>query len=122
MGQHRRRVSEGPHGTVGEHQLPPLPRNIGRVRQWNTINGRPQVFTVLDEVLHSQSTNPSKVFCLQQLRREEDRRIEYRFGYYMIGVRPRMAGKWTWGQFAPMLPQADFQALVRAAQKKGWLR
>jgi hypothetical protein len=42
-------------------------------------------------------------------------------GYYVIGKKPRMAGKWVWGQFATMLPIGDFVKLVKLAQDRGWM-
>jgi len=50
-----------------------------------------------------------------------DGRIEYRLGYYMIGVKPRMAGKWTWGQYATLIPARDFRALIKQAERRDWI-
>ena len=57
----------------------------------------------------------------QEGRHQADGRIEYRLGYYMIGVKPRMAGKWTWGQYATLIPASDFRALIRQAQQRDWI-
>ncbi len=41
--------------------------------------------------------------------------IEYRIGYYMLGKNGRVNGKWTWGQFCPLIPKDDFRRLVAQA-------
>lgn len=83
-------------------------------------------FTIIDEVRHHQSTfaagtSEGKLLCLQLLRFEETGMEELRLGYYIIGKKPRMLGKWVWGQFATMMPIEDFRALVDKARDKGWL-
>jgi hypothetical protein len=95
---------------------PPLPSNIEKI---GTINGKPS-FTVLDEVTQVQSSAPDKAIYLQQLQ-FEDGHIELRLAYYIIGKKPKMAGKWAWGQFTTMIPTKDFQAIIRKASKKGWI-
>jgi hypothetical protein len=42
----------------------------------------------------------------------EDKRIEVRLGYYIIGKKPKMRGRWVWDQFAALLPLRDFRALI----------
>jgi hypothetical protein len=51
----------------------------------------------------------------------DDNRKEMRLCYYMIAHRPRMKGKWAFGQFAPMIRQEDFQFLIEEARKRGWV-
>jgi hypothetical protein len=51
----------------------------------------------------------------------EDKRIEVRLGYYIIGKKPKLRGRWGLGQFAALLPLRDFRALIRAAEKKRWI-
>jgi hypothetical protein len=80
-----------------------------------------RVFTVLDEVVQIQSTNPDKAIYLQRLQFQDDGRIELRLAYYIIGKERRMAGKWVWGQFATMMPEEDSRVIVRKATEKGWL-
>ena len=45
--------------------------------------------------------------------------IEYRVGYYIIGKIGRAKGKWIWGQFCPLIPQEDFDKLIKKAKKEG---
>jgi len=99
---------------------PPLPSKIGK-RGSNNDDGNKQYFTVLDEVTQVQSTYPGKVIFLQRIQFENDSRIELRLGYYIMGKKPSNAGKWVWGQYAPMMPAKDFQAIVRKAIEKGWI-
>jgi len=100
---------------------PPLPRNIGKRRTITDIDGNKQHFTVLDEITRVQSTYPDKVIYLQRLQWENDGRIELRLAYYIIGKKPKMEGRWVWGQFATMIPVEDFQAIIREATRKGWI-
>lgn len=101
--------------------LPPLPDNVGRKRTAKDISGATMHFTVLDEIKFTQSTYPQKAIYLQKIQFEEDGRIEMRLGYYVIGKKPRMAGKWVWGQYATMLPLNDFNQLIKQAQERGWV-
>ena len=104
-----------------EQSLPALPSRIGkRGVLRDPINGSPYSFTVTDEITLPQSELPSKIICLQRIA-FEDGRQEVRLGYYIIGKRPRMLGKWVWGQYAALLPLEDFKAIIRQAEKKGWL-
>jgi hypothetical protein len=101
--------------------LPPLPDNIGKRRRVLDINGDIRYFVILDEIKFHQSTYSSKAIYLQKIQFEEDSRIEFRLGYYIIGKQPRAVGKWVWGQFATMLPSEDFAKAFNLAKEKGWL-
>jgi len=82
---------------------------------------------------HIQSNYPEKVFVIERLRHvgrtgergfvggavEGD--IEYRFGYYVVGRIGRAAGRWVWGQFSPLIPQADVRVLLAKASSEGTL-
>lgn len=61
--------------------------------------------------------NSGKIIVLQKLK-FDDGRHELRLGYYIIGRRDGMKGKWTWGQFAILLPMADFIAISEEARNK----
>jgi hypothetical protein len=43
----------------------------------------------------------------------------YRFGYWVVGRYGRAAGRWTWAQFAPMIPPIDLDALMAKARVEG---
>ena len=78
---------------------------------------------------HVQGSYREKVLVIERLRRHglqgvaayrqddiEPAEIEYRFGYYIVGRIGRAAGRWTWGQFAPLIPQADLSQLLTKAR------
>jgi hypothetical protein len=44
--------------------------------------------------------------------------IQYGFGYYVIGKNGNKDGKWTWGQFCPIIPKPDFWKLIDLAIKE----
>lgn len=72
-----------------------------------------------------------KVFVIERLRRvkvegtsahprtAKTGDIEYRVGYYIIGKNGSAKGKWTWGQFCPLIPGPDFPKLITKAKKEG---
>jgi hypothetical protein len=74
----------------------------------------------LGEIRRFQSNLPSKILCLERIIFEEENRIELRLGYYIIGKKPRMKGKWVWGQYAAMIPVEDFKNLFEEAKTEGW--
>ena len=78
-------------------------------------------YTITDEVRVTQSDMPECILCLQRIEFDEDHRIEIRVGYHIIGKKPKMLGKWVWGQYAAMMPLCDFRALIQEAEKKGWI-
>jgi len=63
---------------------------------------------------------PHKLITFQKLRLEEENRIEFRLGYYMIGVKLGAKGRWVWGQYALMIPEKDFKVILKEAQKRKW--
>jgi hypothetical protein len=79
--------------------------------------------------LREQSNLPQKVYVVMRIRLErvEGTRfyeggaqvgdIEYRLGYYTIARN----GKWWWGQYALMIPHADFAPLLEQARSEGTL-
>jgi len=82
------------------------------------IRGKVKRFTVVDYVTLRQSTYPKKIFVLQNLLFKNGKN-ELRIGYYIIGKKPRMRGKWVWGQFAPFFPKSDLKKLLAKARRKG---
>jgi len=99
---------------------PPLPSNKGKTRPIEDIDGNKRYFTVHDEVTQEQSTNRDKVIYLQRIQ-FEDGEIVLRLAYYIIGKKPKMAGKWVWGQYTTMMPPDDFRAIICKAIEKEWL-
>jgi hypothetical protein len=89
-------------------EWPPLPNNIGKIRRIRAIDGQIRHFRIEDEIIRKQSNSKRKIIVLQKMRFVEEDRIEFRFGYYMIGIKQRSRGKWVWGQFCLLIPRADF--------------
>lgn len=101
--------------------LPPLSSTVGKRGEAREPYGGVQRFVVLDEVRREQTGYPSCILVFQRLR-YDDAREELGLGYYIIGKREgRTQGKWCWGQFAPMAPACDFEALFKMATEKGWI-
>jgi hypothetical protein len=97
----------------------PKPR-IGRKTRRKTIDGKPLVYEVVEEDCFVAPSNKRKAFCLHKLRFEGGRE-EFRIAYYMIAEKPRMRGKWAWGQFAPMMTAGEMRMIFQRAQQKGWI-
>jgi hypothetical protein len=101
-------------------QLPALPSKKGARGSIVHPDGSRWPFTVTDEIVIEQSDLPEKRICLQRIN-FGGAKEELRLGYYIIGKKPRMLGKWVWGQFAPLIPMADFEKLVHQAISRGWV-
>jgi hypothetical protein len=46
---------------------------------------------------------------------------EYRLGYFIVGRIGRASGKWTWGQFSPIMSAGDLERVVGKARAEGTL-
>jgi hypothetical protein len=46
---------------------------------------------------------------------------EYRLGYFIVGRIGRASGKWTWGQFSPIMSAGDLERIVEKARAEGTL-
>ena len=99
--------------------FPHLPPRIGKRGTGRKPLGTKFYWRVVDEIRRIQSNAPCTL-CLEKIQFEDDGRIEIRLGYYVIGEKPRMKGKWVWGQYATMMPTKDFKALIDEAQNRGW--
>ena len=101
---------------------PPAPSNKGKYCVGRKPEGGHFRFTIVDEFHIKQTKLPTKLIYLQKIKFDSDGRIEYRLGYYVIGKRPVMRGRWVWGQFATMIPLRDFRRIVRKAKSRGGCR
>lgn len=123
MGTHTR-ISKTNKVTVSKKRNlnipPPWPNNIGKRRKISTILGTKRYIIIEDEILVIQSNAPHKLITFQKLRLEEENRIEFRLGYYMIGVKTGAKGRWVWGQYALMIPEKDFKVILKEARKRKW--
>ena len=76
------------------------------------------VYKVIDEEVFLAPSNKNKAFCLHKLQ-FDDGREEFRIAYYMIAHKPRMKGKWAYGQFAPMMTSKELALILQKAKSKG---
>jgi hypothetical protein len=104
--------------TPGYPALPTTIRKRGHARK---PSGQWIHWTVVDEIVRIQSNRAAKALYLQQLKRDDDNGVNLRLGYYIIGQKPRMKGKWVWGESAAIMPAEDFKYLFEEAKRKGWL-
>ncbi len=102
-------------------KLYPLPNNVGKVRVIKNIRGLTRTFRIVDEIMFLRRQKNPRIICLQKVRFIEERRTEYRFGYYMLGVKPGMRGKWVWGQYCLLIRQNELRKLIKLAKAKGWI-
>ena len=101
---------------------PPLPNNIGRTRVIPAIDGTTRHFQIEDEIIHPQSNYNRKIIVFQKMHLMEEDRVEFRLGYYMIGLKPRAKGRWVWGQFCLLLPEEDLVVILNEARRRGWFQ
>ena len=101
---------------------PELPNNIGKKRRIPAIDGRIRHFLIEDEIIHPQSNSDRKIIVLQKMRFIEEDRIEFRFGYYMIGLKSKARGRWVWGQFCLLIPQEDLLVILDEARRRKWFQ
>ena len=125
MAEHRR--SKKSESVPGEPrlplELPPPPNSVGRRRRLKAIDGTVRYFTVVDEIVRQQQIRErqsGKLIYLQKLRFADDGSEQYRFCYYMLGVKPRMRGRWVFGQYALLIPSNDLRYLLDEARRRGW--
>jgi len=82
------------------------------------IDGKIEKFKIVNSVDMPQKGYPEKRFILQELLFETGKK-RIRIGYYIIGKKPKMKGKWVWGQSCPMFPEQDIKKLLEKAKSKG---
>lgn len=98
-----------------------IPQNIGKQGRLVDIGGHPRTFKILDEIVRPELNNPEKVIYLQKIQFLDNQKIVYRLAYYVIGKKPRMAGKWVFGQFATTMAADDMIFIFQEAKERGWL-
>jgi hypothetical protein len=90
----------------------PPPNHIGQI-----VKGGNKI---LDEIHIYQRGSKTKLIYLQKIKLSSGRE-ELRLGYFIIGKKPAMRGRWVWGQYATFLPAGDLKRIVGIAKRKGWL-
>ena len=99
---------------------PPLPTTIGKTADLGFPDGSRMKWHVVDEIRRNEDAE--KILLLQRLRAVDATATEMiRFGYYIIGKKPKMRGRWVWGQFAPFISAGDFEAMVDEARARKWI-
>ena len=108
----------------GMKPAPPPPNNIdGRRRPLNTIDGGRRYFTVVDEIVREQPVpekGTQKLIYFQKIQFEDDPAIQYRLGYYMLGLKAGARGRWVWGQYSLLIPSEHLGSILREARARGW--
>ena len=100
--------------------IPELPSKVRkRGKCVAPVGGQVSHFTIVGEVRTFQDKAKTKIIALQLLEFDDGRK-EVRLGYYIIGKKPKMLGRWVWGQYAAMMPPHAFVSVVRKAVKLGW--
>jgi len=105
MGTHNRRPTLNRNRKNKTVKPDKFPNNINKRRCITTIKGVKRYMIIKDEILHKQHNNPYKLIAFQRIEFEKDNRIEYRLGYYMVGVKPSAKGRWVWGAVLPSDPR-----------------
>lgn len=82
-------------------------------------DGHKTYFTIVDEIQRTQTNFPEKIICLQRIRFDYGVE-EVRLAYFIIGKKPKMLGRWVWGQYATSMPLEDFKWVIEQAKQKGW--
>lgn len=95
---------------------PPLPKSSRKTRRLTTIDGEERSYKIVDEEVFLASSDSSKAFAIHKLE-YDDGSEEFRIGYFMIGRKPRMRGKWAWAQYAPMMTEKEMEEVFERAQK-----
>jgi hypothetical protein len=99
---------------------PPLPSTVGKTANLSFPDGSAMTWHVIDEIRRHE--DDEKILLLQRLRALDDPSNEmFRFGYYIIGKKPKMKNRWVWGQFAPFISASDFEAMIDEARKRNWI-
>jgi len=122
MGEHRKAKPAAAVSPILPPDLPEWPDNKGKRKRITNIFGETRHLIIQDEIRRLQSSFPNKLIVFQRLEIEEDKVIEFRLGYYMIGVKPGAKGRWVWGQFCLMIPKEDLEVIMQEAEKLKWFR
>jgi len=101
-------------------QVPPLGSTVGSTARLSFPDGSRMAWRVVAEIRRHEDSE--KILLLQRLQAVADPAKEmFRFCYYIVGKKPKMKGKWVWGQFAPFITRGNFEAMLEEAREKGWI-
>ena len=108
---------------TNKDSLPASLGRLGRRGRIHAIDGSIRHFRVEDEVFEEQripEKDTRKVIVFQRLRFEESGHTDYRFTYYMIGVKPGAKGRWVFGQYSLLIPPTVLRRLLAKAKRRNW--
>jgi len=109
-------------------------KEIGRLIKVKDISRKGHHFLkVVAATYMTETDNPEKVFEILRLEHQKSEgekdqiakykfKDSYRFGYYIIGKIRNKKDKWTWGQYAPMIPTMDLLPLIEKAKEEGTIK
>jgi hypothetical protein len=100
-----------------------FPNNVGRRSRIHAINGDYRYFRVEDEIAREQPVIEKltkKLIYFQIVRFEDNDELEYRFTYYMLGLKPGAKGRWMFGQYSLLVPADILRQLLAEARKRKW--
>jgi len=101
-------------------EIPKPPSHIGTKVEIENRDGNKERYTIVDEIIEKE--NEEKAVYLQKME-FDDKHIEFRMAYWIVGnEQKKMAGKWAFGQFAPMISKEVFEKIVKKAREKGWIQ
>jgi len=106
-------------------------KEIGRIIKNKDISREGfHFFKVVGVTYMQESENPEKVFEIMRLEYQKTEGVAghivkdshkeiYRLGYYIVGKIGNKKGRWTWGQFCPIIPIVDLFPLLEKAKEEG---
>ncbi len=101
--------------------IPSLPSRLHKTTKTKGIDGSLLEYTVVEEDVFLALSNKGKAFCLHKIKHASGKE-EFRIGYYMIAHKPRMKGRWAWGQYAPIMTAEEMKMIFDRAKAKGWFK
>jgi hypothetical protein len=101
-------------------KYPEPPVHVGTKAEITDRDGNRQSYIIVDEIIEKE--NEEKAIYLQVIE-FNDKHVELCLRYWIIGSEEkRMAGRWAFGQFSPMISTAVFERIVKKAKEKGWIK
>jgi hypothetical protein len=102
--------------------VPKLILKVPREGRVDAIDGVRRKFLIVDEIVCKQRVNEKgtrKIICFQQIKWKTGR-IQYRFTYYMLGMKKGARGRWVFGQYSILIPAKQLCHLLEEARRRKW--
>ena len=100
-----------------------VPSSVGKPRRLTAIDGTVRHFSVVEEIVREQvgvEDGTRKVIYFQKIVFKDTGLEEYRFTYYMLGLKPGARGRWVFGQYSLLIPGPLLAELLQEARQRGW--